>query len=264
MAVERLVAHLVARALKILVLGKWWTKMAIVKRNKLQIEDRPNLIRRKIVFTLPAIGITACAQGSLSGNYTYGAYRCFTPSQAELRDFDIDSKSEEQQLFGYSRVYLPDFNYTHLEGQIERELCWAAAIQAVLSYHGEIVSQHRVVRKVRGVANEKGFSGASLLEIMKGFSGPFSNTHVTNGNSMALVNDIGAGNPVILGIKRSDQQQGHVVVAYGVIFLPDPSGHMIREVRYWDPWGNQGNIDINGCELEDILEFSLHASRPTF
>lgn len=159
---------------------------------------------------------------------------------------------------------LSRFEYMDLEEQREPELCWAAAIAAVLQYHGRDVDQMEIVESVRGATGGRGMTAATLREVIKGLSGPWTTWFINNGNSTALTQDLNSGNPVIIGTRTPDSDMGHIVVAYGVEYAHNYADGRtyIASVDIWDPWFDVGLDTIDGCDMEDRIRFALHSWGP--
>jgi peptidase C39-like protein len=203
--------------------------------------------RRKFLSILSATYLTGCAGQHGSFFWGVNSFQCakyethLQPNRIRLRRFDkLDLKEQEGT-----------------------ELCWAAAIQAVLRYHGKNVSQSSIVKKVRGASDSKNYSAATLKEIIRGISGRWTSWHINNGNSFTLVSDLNNLNPVLIGLEGKDEQQGHIVVAYGVEYFMDLNRILyIDRVKIWDPWFGEGSKWIDGCELKDKISFALHSWAP--
>lgn len=204
--------------------------------------------RRKFLSILSATCLTGC--GGQHGSFFWGinSFQC--------------AKYETNIL--PRRIRLSRFDRLDLEEQEGTELCWAAAIQAVLKYHGRFVSQSDIIKKVRGASDSVNYSAATLKEIIKGISGRWTSWHINNGNSFTLVSDLNNLQPVLIGLQGTDDdQQGHIVVAYGIEYFVDPYGvFYVDRVMIWDPWFGEGTKWIDGCAIKDKISFALHSWAP--
>lgn len=188
-------------------------------------------------------------------------------SSAGFYDFRIGSFPCGDRMPRGTRVYparLRRFSSLDLEEQATPELCWAAAIQAVLQYHGRSISQEEIVQKVSDSYRSSGYGSATLREIIRGIGGPWRTWLVNNGNSNALVADLSAGNPVIMGLREDRDDLGHVVVVYGATYANNfaDGRTYIDQVWYWDPWYGEGFRVESGCYIRDRKSFALHAWGP--
>ena len=204
--------------------------------------------RRNFLLAASGAFLTGCAAGGCggSGYVGFASFPCSDRLPGGIRLY---------------RVNLDRFPRQDLQEQKGDELCWAAAIQAMMTYQGYRLSQEDVVQKVRGAYSKNGYSSATLREIIRGVGGPGRGWHVNNGNSNALVLDLMAGNPVIMGLKSGDS--GHVVVVYGARYVHNrmDNRYYIDSVRLWDPWYGQGRKSVDGCEIRDRKKFALHSAR---
>jgi hypothetical protein len=158
----------------------------------------------------------------------------------------------------WTDVEASGFDDLELEEQQGEELCWAAAIGALLAYNDVERSQEDIVRRVRG-ASRGGtrYNAATLREIIGGIGGSW---HVSNGDSRQLVASLDAEYPVLIGL-RGAGDMGHVVVAYGAEYVRDPYGRVyVSDVEVWDPASGFERMD--GCDFKDSLSFALHAWNP--
>lgn len=204
---------------------------------------------RRIVLASSLFLLADCSGGSRTGQYVLG-------SDLQCVEYGYEGYEED--------VEASDFTDLDLEEQSGPELCWAAAIKAVLEYNGKDMSEDAIVKKVRGATGGQNYTAASLREIIRGISGPGSSWHVSNGSSTQLVQDLAAENPVIIGLRGKDGSMGHVVVAYAAsyVLMPPAGAIALTSVDIWDPWMGAGLDTMDACDLRRQISFALHAWNP--
>jgi hypothetical protein len=148
-----------------------------------------------------------------------------------------------------------------IEEQSSPEWCWAAAIHAILVFHGVRVSQEQVFDRVKGKVSS-GPSTGTVREIIRGLSGGSSSWFLNNGDSRAIVADLHAGNPVLVGLRPSGADTGHVVVVYGVTYVMNlmNGATFVDNVEIWDP--AEGLTEMLACDFKPQMVFALHSWRP--
>lgn len=168
-----------------------------------------------------------------------------------------------------TRVYperLRDFEDLVDDGDIEEQetpdLCWAAAIQAIFAYHGRHITQRDVLDRVKGASS--GSATGRVREIIRGLSNRSSSWYLNNGDGRALVADLKAGNPVLMGLRPRGSEIGHVIVVYGVTYtMNQMTGQVfLDQVDIWDPAVGEGIDRVSACDIEEELVFALHSWRP--
>lgn len=196
--------------------------------------------RRRFLIGLPVLYLSGCA-----GAIVTQPFQCLDYAEVPPVELLID-----------------DFEELDLEEQPNGSLCWAAAIRAMLQYHGSDISLQDVVVKVRGASTEGKYNAATLREIISGLSTPWGSWYVNNGLGPAIVEDIRRGNPVMIGLKQNNSDTGHVVIAYGVDYLINgyTGVYLIDGISVWDPQVGEGFRWIPGCEARDSISFALHTS----
>lgn len=211
---------------------------------------RVNKVERGMTVTRHLGGTTALACALLSlascngvgtGQYIFGkqAFQCG------------DELVDPYGAAPWTDVEASGFDDLDLEEQRGEELCWAAAIGAILAYNDVERSQEEIVQRVRG-ASKGGtrYNAATLSEIIGGIGGSW---HVSNGDSRQLVDSLYAEYPVLVGL-RGAGDMGHVVVAYGAEYVRDPWGRVyVSDVEVWDP--ARGFDRMDGCDFKDSLSF---------
>lgn len=150
-----------------------------------------------------------------------------------------------------------------IDEQATPELCWAAAIHAILVYHGSRMSQSEVVERVKGKVTAASNTG-TVREIIRGLSPGSSGWFLDNGDCRAIVSDLQNGNPVLIGLRANGAELGHIVVFYGVTYVANmmTGATYIDRVNLWDPAQGEGIQRMGACDLEDHVVFALHSWRP--
>lgn len=135
--------------------------------------------------------------------------------------------------------------------------CWAACIQMVLNYHGLQASQEEVVRDLLGGDYD---SPANQAQVMRALQGHWRDRRggvatvsawSIGSDAEAIVADLDARWPLIVGLHRDGQEIGHAYVMTAAAYQLDASGSpQLTSVVLRDPWpGNHSRLTLNASEF---------------
>ncbi|HUS65131.1 MAG TPA: papain-like cysteine protease family protein [Kofleriaceae bacterium] len=135
--------------------------------------------------------------------------------------------------------------------QRQSQWCWAAASQMVLNYLGLRVSQEDVITRAYGGYLDRPASPLEISITLDGWTpeGVLGLPRTVRASSWSgitssdVVADLGAGRPMIVGLRNPDGQGGHAFVLTAMTYDVDAAGRIIgRTVTVRDPWPDSPSV----------------------
>lgn len=143
------------------------------------------------------------------------------------------------------------------ESQQKSCWCWAACIQAVLSFYGLNISQGEIVSCVFGAKFNAPGSVEEMTRAISSvkFEGDWKLESEPANSPTEIFKFAKNGRYVVVGLfeENADAQIGHAYVLLGLICN---SNNQVVEVRLWNPWPNESGVaqDPIDMKIEDFAK----------
>ena len=159
---------------------------------------------------------------------------------------------------------------TIFSNQQQNQWCWAASIQLILKHHGVDVSQRSIVQRafqcdpdqpmanapanvpvITGALNEWRTDSAGYSQIVSAVAWPADAVAPET-----LLHELEQGMPFLVGYQlqvpdpaRGWITAGHIVLASGATYIPNPAGAAITSITVRDPSPEPRNVDARGRQV---------------
>lgn len=134
--------------------------------------------------------------------------------------------------------------------------CWAACVEMALKYNGIQADQNQIIESIKGVVRNDGRDAGSVTDMIRSVYRPGCYINVTAPTAWEMAVNLIFDSPILLTLKPSRGQVGHVVVVTGIEFslmrtpfLPDI---VLHKIEYFDP-GEGKLLQKDASELRESV-----------